>query len=794
MIDVLWRLRKQQQQQQQLLLQQHERAASVDGTGPDGARATEASSFALNGEDACALGGHRRGEPDGRAASAPLPRSGMFHAWDTETIGVDPSEESPVGRGRIICVSAYCGPDVDLGSGPRLWVDNYGDAEGTLDEFRAYFEDPAFLKVWHNYSFDRAVLYNRGIDARGFAGDTMHMARLYDASRMRYSLEALSQDLLSRSKRSMKERFGRPRVLKGGGTGKEVVVPPTDELQSRADTVRDWVDYSTYDAEATWFLRDALEKRLRQMHLRGPTRSMYDLYAETFVPFGELLTDMERVGFKVDIGLLAKAQRVAERDREQFAEQFRRWAGEHCPDATAMNVGSDNQKRQLLFAPARNKRSGEALPAERKFEVTNTDGFIEHGRSKPKKKRPIAIRGLGLPPVSYTASGWPACSTSVLRKLAGEPREDPPRHGLAHAFLAERFRPGADAEQKAREACLAIDSLVEAGSVSTLLDNFIEPLQTIVDANHRVHASLNLNTETGRLSARRPNLQNQPALEKDRYRVREAFTCEPGNLLVVADYGQLELRLLAHISKCRSMVDAFASGGDFHSRTAAAMYPHIGDAVRKGEVLLESDASASAVGGGERAARPSTPLVKDVFSTERRRAKTLNFSIAYGKTPAGLARDWGTSIKEARGTVEAWYADRPEVRAWQRKAIQHAHKKGYVKTLLGRRRPLRDIHASSSQAVRHAERAAINTPLQGSAADVVMKAMLRIHGNDRLRKLGWRMILQVHDEIVLEGPAESVHEVQALVEQLMARPFREPLLVDLAVSASHARTWFGAKC
>ncbi|KAK4536371.1 hypothetical protein CDCA_CDCA08G2396 [Cyanidium caldarium] len=769
-LNILWRLQRESERWQ--------RAGGM-ASAPD----------SVNGHDNAFMGSTSHPPNDCTArgdavlgSSAPLPWSAMFHAWDTETVDVDPAEESPIGHGRVICLSAYCGPDVDFGNGPRLWIDNSGDAEGIVDEFAGYFGDEVRTKVWHNYSFDRAMLGNHGIGVRGFAADTMHMARLWDASRRRYSLEALSDDLLARKKRSLKERFGRPRILKSGTAGKEIVVPAPDALQASLDTVRDWVDYSTFDAEATWFLRDALEKRLRRMHLRGPSRTMYDLYRECFVPFGELLTEMEQVGFKVDIERLVSSQRVAQADRQRFADAFRAWAAKHSPDAALMNVESENQKRQLLFAPSKNRRSGEALPPEDDFQVENTDGIVQPGSSKPKKKLSIVLKGMGMPPLAYTASGWPACNTAVLRKLAGEPREQPPRYGTAYDFFS-RTR-GADADSAA-EACRALDALVEANAVGTLLDTFIEPLQALPDANRRIHASLNLNTETGRLSARRPNLQNQPALEKDRYRVRQAFTCEPGNMLVVADYGQLELRLLAHISKCRSMLEAFEAGGDFHSRTACGMYPHVAEAVVRGEVLLERGTAA--------AGAACKPLLKEVFSTERRRAKTVNFSIAYGKTPAGLARDWGTTLREARATVGAWYRDRPEVREWQQRAVQFARKHGYVKTLLGRRRPLPDIYASSSTAVKHAERAAINTPLQGSAADVVMKAMLRIRADARLAQLGWRMILQVHDEIILEGPADSVLEVEERVTQLMKHPFQQPLLVALSVSVAHARTWYEAK-
>jgi DNA polymerase-1 len=177
-----------------------------------------------------------------------------------------------------------------------------------------------------------------------------------------------------------------------------------------------------------------------------------------------------------------------------------------------------------------------------------------------------------------------------------------------------------------REACEALEALIEVGTIDTLLNTFIVPLQHLGDERGRIHTSMNLNTETGRLSCRRPNLQNQPSLDKDRYKIRSAFTPEEGNLMIAADYGQLELRLLAHITRCKSMIEAFAAGGDFHSRTAIGMYPHVRSAVESGQVLLEWDHSKG---------KPPAPLLKDVFATERKRAKVLNFSIAYGKTAHG---------------------------------------------------------------------------------------------------------------------------------------------------------------
>ena len=295
------------------------------------------------------------------------------------------------------------------------------------------------------------------------------------------------------------------------------------------------------------------------------------------------------------------------------------------------SIGSDLQRRQLLFAPMENTTTGEKLERSKEFKLLNVDQIIEEGKSKALKHTSFTIDGLGIPPLSLSKNGWPQVGNPILRELCGYPRGSKPKYGRAFEFFG-----GGDA---GREACEAIDNLCEHGSVSTLLNTFILPLQEMVDSNQRIHASMNINTETGRLSCRRPNLQNQPALEKDRYKIRKSFTADQGNKLIVADYGQLELRLLGHITNCRSMIDAFEKGGDFHSRTAIGMYPAISEAIARKEVILEWDYTKG---------DPPAPLIKDVYTTERRRAKVLNFSIAYGKTAMGLAKDWDVSKEEAQ--------------------------------------------------------------------------------------------------------------------------------------------------
>jgi DNA polymerase-1 len=321
-----------------------------------------------------------------------------------------------------------------------------------------------------------------------------------------------------------------------------------------------------------------------------------------------------------------------------------------------------------------------------------------------------------------------------------------------------------------------------------MIGNFLTSLQELADSQSRVHCSLNLNTETGRLSSRRPNLQNQPALEKDKYQIRKAFRSSPGMNLIVCDYGQLELRILASLTKCESMIEAFKAGGDFHSRTALDMFEYVREKVDSGECLLEWDYSKG---------DPPKPLLKDLFASERRKAKTLNFSIAYGKTAHGLSKDWGVSREEAEEMLQAWYDARPEVEEWQANTKQYARTHGVTRTLMGRYRQLPHAKAGPMKALGHAERASINTPIQGGAADIAMMAMNKINDNQKLKDLGWALLLQIHDEVILEGPEETSKEAFELVLKDMEEPWvfgLNPTAVPLVVDGSYEhKTWYDAK-
>ncbi|RLN03852.1 hypothetical protein C2845_PM13G04650 [Panicum miliaceum] len=722
----------------------------------------------------------------------------FIHACDTEVANIDVKDETPVGHGQVTCFSIYSANSnaqvADFGNGKTcIWVDVLDGGRDVLMEFAPFFEDPSIKKVWHNYSFDSHVIENHGIKVSGFHADTMHLARLWDSSRRTdggYSLEGLTndrrvmdvapEDLPNAGKTSMKTIFGKKKVRKDGSEGKIIAVDPVEKLQREDREL--WICYSSLDSMSTLRLFESLKRKLetKEWIFDGcPRGTMYDFYEEYWRPFGALLVKMETEGMLVDRGYLSEIEKAAIAEREVAANKFRKWASKYCPDAKYMNVNSDTQIRQLLFGGIENRhKSGETWPHSKTFKVPNEESVDTEGK-KTSKYRTVKLCSIveDLKIDMFTPSGWPSVSGDALRSLAGkistehiytiddnegdeedtsgsEHSEQGVDESSSYGTAYEAFGGG----KKGKEACNAIAALCEICSIDSLISNFILPLQ------------------------------NQPALEKDRYKIRQAFVAAPGNSLIVADYGQLELRILAHLTHCKSMLDAFKAGGDFHSRTAMNMYQHIRDAVDEKKVLLEWHPQP----GQE---KPPVPLLKDAFGAERRKAKMLNFSIAYGKTAVGLSRDWKVSVKEARDTLKLWYGDRKEVLAWQKRQKKLAHEKCEVYTLLGRSRRFPNLTQFGPGQRGHIERAAINAPVQGSAADVAMCAMLEIERNTRLKELGWRLLLQVHDEVILEGPSDSAETAKAIVVECMSKPFygTNILNVDLAVDAKCAKSWYAAK-
>jgi DNA polymerase-1 len=245
-------------------------------------------------------------------------------------------------------------------------------------------------------------------------------------------------------------------------------------------------------------------------------------------------------------------------------------------------------------------------------------------------------------------------------------------------------------------------------------------------------------------------LQNIPIRTEEGIRIREAFVGEQGCKIVSADYSQIELRILAHMSGDETLIDAFLKDEDIHARTATEIW------------------------GGE------------IDSQKRRDAKVINFGIIYGMSGFGLSRELGIAPKKAQEYIDQYFARYSGVRSFLDGLVDEARTQGYVATLMGRKRFLPDINASNQQERKFAERTAINAPIQGTAADLIKIAMLKIHRRLQAEKLASRMIMQVHDELVFEVPEKELDCVAALVRQEMegVYPMRVPLKVDVGWGAS----------
>ena len=265
-------------------------------------------------------------------------------------------------------------------------------------------------------------------------------------------------------------------------------------------------------------------------------------------------------------------------------------------------------------------------------------------------------------------------------------------------------------------------------------------------------------TTTGRLSSANPNLQNIPVRTEMGRELRKLFIAREGNILIDADYSQIELRLLAHFSGCRSLIEAYRSGADIHSATAERIFhvPH-------GEVTPE----------------------------QRRRAKTINFGIIYGMSAFGLSQDLGCPTEEAAAYISAYFAAHPEVKAYMDENVRRAKEDGYVTTILGRKRFIPELRSGNYNLRSFGERAAMNMPLQGSAADIIKIAMLRVAERLKREHLSSGLVLQVHDELILDAPLEEEAAAKRVLKEEMegAIALDVPLIADV----STGKSWYDAK-
>jgi DNA polymerase-1 len=345
----------------------------------------------------------------------------------------------------------------------------------------------------------------------------------------------------------------------------------------------------------------------------------------------------------------------------------------------------------------------------------------------PKQLAEVLFDKLGLPPQKRTKTGF-STDASVLAALA-------PAHPIAEKIVAYR-------------------------ELAKLKSTYLDALPRLLGEDGRLHTSFNQTVAaTGRLSSSNPNLQNIPVRTEYGRQIRAAFVpAQAGDVMLSADYSQIELRILAHLSGDEGLIEAFTSGMDFHLATAARVFGL---------------------------------APEDVEPGMRARAKAVNFGIVYGQSAHGLADSLKIPRAEAQAMIDRYYAAYPRVRAYLDETIAEAHREGFATTLFGRKRRIPELVSSNFNLRSFGERTAMNHPMQGTAADIMKLAMIEV--DRRLRAEGFRsrMVLQVHDELVFEAPANEVESLSAMAREAMSGV--ADLAVPLDVSVASGENWAAAK-
>jgi len=388
-------------------------------------------------------------------------------------------------------------------------------------------------------------------------------------------------------------------------------------------------------------------------------------------------------------------------------------------------LGDIERNGVLIDSEKLNEQSKELeakiLELEQKVQKSAGEDF---NLGSPKQLQEILYEKLGLPVIKKTPKGQPSTAESVLQELSMD-------FPIVQDILSYR-------------------------AISKLKSTYTDKLPKMVNSNTgRVHTSYHQAvTATGRLSSSDPNLQNIPIRSEEGRRIREAFIAPDGYKILAADYSQIELRIMAHLSRDQGLMDAFAKGQDIHQATAAEIF---------------------------------STNIDEVTANQRRSAKAINFGLIYGMSAFGLSKQLQITRAEAQNYIEQYFNRYPQVKHYMDETKQSAKKMGYVETVFGRRLYLADIESSNYQRRQYAERSAINAPMQGTAADLIKMAMILLHQKIREESFEAKIIMQVHDELVIEVNENQQDELSELTTSIMSEISK--LDVDLKVDADIGNNW-----
>ena len=468
-----------------------------------------------------------------------------------------------------------------------------------------------------------------------------------------------------------------------------------------------------------------------------PERNNYSLDSLAALHFGAnpiAYNDIVPKGGSFDAVPLENACRYSAEDAD-FCIRFKHYLEDKLKEAGAAEL-FENLEMPLL--PILAEMEGEGIRIESKV-------LKDYGIELGKELESIQVKTYKIVGHEFNLS-----STQQLQKVLFEERKLKPGKKTKTGYSTDV----AVLEELARED--EVPALIlRHRTLAKLKSTYVDALAEQADSEGRLHTNfVQTGTATGRLSSREPNLQNIPIRDEEGRRIREAFVAKPGCVLISADYSQIELVVLAHLSGDKNLVSAFAGGKDVHARTAALIF-----------------------GANE----------KDVLPEQRRIAKTINFGVMYGMSAFRLANELGISRTEAANFIEAYFKTYSGVSDYINSLVKKTEETGYASTILGRRRRIQAINSLNKTEKAAAERVAVNTPIQGSAADIVKTAMLNLDKALATAKSPARLLLQVHDELIFECPKEAVKEAAELIKKEMENAVK--LKIPLRVSVETGKRW-----
>lgn len=616
----------------------------------------------------------------------------------------------------------------------------------TLHYFDEAFRDPTRRWVFANAKFDMHMLANVGVEFSGDCVDTAVMhALLYEEES--HSLKDMAKQVLGWRWTDFFDTF-KPlmvpdatkssRLLKSGAMSQPTRRETIQEMLMRCyrDDLPKLVDYASNDAYGTLRLYEVLRGELE----KTGTYSLYPewlptmehLFFHTEVPFTKVLWQCERNGVYVDRPYLQNLRGPMWDEHEQLRREMTQLAGD--PN---FNPNSTDQLR---------------------------DYFFKHE---------------GLRPLMFTKGG---------------------KSGVKQASVDKGFLEHYEHDSR-MAACVLRDR-----KLTKLIGTYIDGADEHLDGYSRIHTRFNQDVaRTGRLSSSEPNLQNIPTPEKDKFQLRGAFQATPntGNVLIVGDYSQLEMRLLAcatvtdeNPEGAREMIKIFLDGKDIHMGNAEMVFGPIYERKHGWKLTYDFLKESKKIDGKVKAGElpPSARTERHELALYARNAiKSVGFGLNYGMKENKLARQLGITKEEAKAIIDAYLGTYPAVEGFYKTAIEETQKTGFSFTLLGRRRFHPAIHSHNNLDRWSEERKAVNNNIQGTAADAVRLAMIRIDEARLDKKYGCRMLLQIHDELMFECPAETAPQARAEIANIMEHPFPTDLIVPLDVSIGIGPAWNKAK-